>query len=49
MPDPPGTEWFKQQTQKIQNPGPAAEIPYGPVQGELNLLPEYKDRQKNPG
>jgi hypothetical protein len=43
MSDPPGTKWFKQQTQQIQNQGPAAEIPYGPVQGELNLLPQYND------
>lgn len=27
----------------IQNPGPAAEIPYGPVKGDLNLLPQFND------
>lgn len=44
--DPPGTQWLRNQTNQvaqIQYPGPAAEIPYGPVQGKLNLLPQFND------
>jgi hypothetical protein len=44
MPDPPGTEWFKQQTQKIQDPGPAAEPVLSKTPG---LQGKYYPAQKN--
>jgi hypothetical protein len=41
MPDPPGTEWLKQQTQRAVQQ--TKEIPLGPVPGQRTLLPQYND------